>query len=146
MGSTVVMALVLPGEAHLANVGDSRVYHLNNDQITQISVDHSLVERLVQIGQLSREEARTHKNRNVLYNSLGDKSQIEVGLYHQPLQPGDRLLLCSDGLSGMISDEEILAISRNRPDPADACAEMVLAAKVAGGSDNITAIIVQVNA
>jgi serine/threonine protein phosphatase PrpC len=146
MGSTLVMALVTAGQAHIANVGDSRAYHLNSDRIEQISEDHSLVERLVQIGQLTREEARKHKNRNVLYNSLGDKEKIEIGLYHVDLQPGDRLLLCSDGLSGMITDDEILQISRIQPDPAGACKEMVKAAKIAGGSDNITAIIVQVNA
>ncbi len=145
MGSTAVIALVVPGQAHLANVGDSRAYHLNGVRIEQISVDHSLVERLVQIGQLTREEARTHKNRNVLYNSLGDKSEIDVGLYHRQLQPGDRLLLCSDGLSGMITDDEILDISRAYADPATACAELVRAAKAAGGSDNITAIIVQMD-
>ncbi len=145
MGSTAVMALVVANQAHLANVGDSRVYCLNRTNIEQISVDHSLVERLVQIGQLTREEARTHKNRNVLYNSLGDKSEIDVGLYHRQLQPGDRLLLCSDGLSGMITDEEIFDISRTYPEPAAACVELVRAAKAAGGSDNITAIIVQMD-
>lgn len=145
MGSTAVMALVMPGQAHLANVGDSRAYQLNGTRIEQISVDHSLVERLVQIGQLTRAEARTHKNRNVLYNSLGDKPHIDVGLYHRQLQPGDRLLLCSDGLSGMITDEEILDISRAYAEPAAACAELVRAAKAAGGSDNITAIIVQMD-
>jgi len=146
MGSTLVMALVAAGQAHIANVGDSRAYRLNHDRIEQISEDHSLVERLVQIGQLTREEARVHKNRNVLYNSLGDKSDIDIGLFHVDLQPGDRLLLCSDGLSGMITDEEILQISRSQVDPAGACKEMIMAAKVAGGNDNITAIIVQVNA
>ena len=146
MGSTLVMALVTAGQAHIANVGDSRAYRLNSDRIEQISEDHSLVERLVQIGQLTREEARKHKNRNVLYNSLGDKSEIEIGLHHVDLKPGDRLLLCSDGLSGMITDDEILQISRSQPDPAGACQEMVTAAKAAGGNDNITAIIVQLNA
>jgi protein phosphatase len=146
MGSTAVMALIAAGQAHIANVGDSRAYHLNSEDIRQISVDHSLVERLVQIGQLSREEARTHKNRNVVYNTIGDKPEMEVGLYHIPMQPGDRLLLCSDGLSGMITDEEILDISRSRPTPAEACRAMVEAAKAAGGNDNITAIIVQMGA
>ena len=74
-----------------------------------------------------------------------DKEKIEIGLHHVDLQPGDRLLLCSDGLSSIITDEEILAISRSRPDPAGACKEMVKAAKLAGGSDNITAIIIQLD-
>ncbi len=145
MGSTVVMALVMAGQAHIANVGDSRAYLLTADTIEQISVDHSLVERLVQIGQLTREEARKHKNRNVIYNTIGDKEKMEVGLYQRPLQPAQRLLLCSDGLSGMLTDEQILKISQDQPHPAQACQKMVEAAKTAGGTDNITAIIVQMD-
>lgn len=145
MGSTLVMALVADGQAHIANVGDSRAYHLNSAGIQQISVDHSLVERLVQIGQLTREEARTHKQKNVIYSTIGDKPDMEVGFYHVDLQPGDRLLLCSDGLSGMITDEEIFDISHGYPDPAAACQTLIEAAKRAGGHDNITAIIVQMD-
>ena len=145
MGSTLIMALVTEGQAHIANVGDSRAYHLNNAGIKQISTDHSLVERLIQIGQLTRDEARTHKQKNVIYNTVGDKLEMEVGLYQVVLQPGDRLLLCSDGLSGMITDEEILEISRSRPNPAEACKALIEAAKKAGGYDNITAIIVQMD-
>ena len=145
MGSTLVMALVTEGQAHIANVGDSRAYHLDSTGIRQVSVDHSLVERLIQIGQLTREEARTHKQKNVIYNTVGDKLEMEVGLYQVALQPGDRLLLCSDGLSGMITDEEILEISRSRPNPAEACKALIEAAKKAGGYDNITAIIVQMD-
>jgi protein phosphatase len=140
------MTLITEEQAHIANVGDSRAYHLNNEDIQQISEDHSLVERLIQIGQLTREEARVHRQRNVIYNTIGDKSNLEVSLYHLTLQPGDRLLLCSDGLSNMITDEEILDISRRHPLPAEACKKMVKAAKFAGGNDNITAIIVQLNA
>lgn len=145
MGSTLVMALVMDGQAHIANVGDSRAYIVNSTSIRQISVDHSLVERLVQIGQLTREEARTHKQKNVIYSTVGDKEDMEIGLYHVKLQPGDRLLLCSDGLSGMLTDEEIQVISRNRPEPASACKSLIEAAKMAGGHDNITTIIVQMD-
>jgi protein phosphatase len=145
MGSTLVMALVMDGQAHIVNVGDSRAYLINTTTIQQISIDHSLVERLVQIGQLTREEARTHKQKNVIYSTVGDKEDMEIGLYHVKLQPGDRLLLCSDGLSGMLTDEEIQVISRNRPDPASACKSLIEAAKMAGGHDNITAIIVQMD-
>lgn len=145
MGSTLVMALVANGQAHIANVGDSRAYRLNQAGIEQISVDHSLVERLVQIGQLTREEARTHKQKNVIYSTIGDKKDMDVGLYHVALQPGDRLLLCSDGLSGMLTDDEILALSRSQPDPAAACRALIEAAKRAGGHDNITVIIVQMD-
>ena len=143
MGSTLVMTLVTGEQVHIANVGDSRAYRLNNEGIQQISEDHSLVERLIKIGQITREEARVHRQRNVIYNTIGDKPDPEVSLYHIELQPGDRLLLCSDGLSNMITDEEILDISRRHASAGEACKKMVEAAKFAGGSDNITAIIVQ---
>ena len=143
MGSTLVMALVVDHHAHIINVGDSRAYLLNSDTIEQISIDHSLVERLVQIGQITRDEARTHKQRNVIYSIIGEKEKLEIGYYHITLQPGDRLLLCSDGLSGMVSDEKLLAISQHETDPVKATKTMVLAAKQSGGHDNITAIVVQ---
>jgi protein phosphatase len=103
------------------------------------------VERLVQIWQITREEARTHKQRNVIYSIIGEKRKLEIGFYHAALNSGDRLLLCSDGLSGMVSDEELLHISKHQPDPVKADQIMVEAAKQAGGHDNITAIVVQMN-
>jgi protein phosphatase len=145
MGSTLVMALVVGQNGYIINVGDSRAYHLNSSQIEQISVDHSLVERLIQIGQITREEARTHKQKNVIYSTIGERQKLEIGFYQVSLNPGDRLLLCSDGLSNMVSDEELLKISRQQPDPARAIQVMVDAAKQAGGHDNITAIIIQMN-
>lgn len=145
MGTTLVMALVVDEQVHIANVGDSRAYHITADAIEQVSVDHSYVERLIQIGQLTREEARHHTGRNIIYNTVGDKIKMEVGIHHTHLAPGERLLLCSDGLSGMITDETILAISQQHADPVHACQIMVAAAKEAGGDDNITAIIVQRN-
>lgn len=145
MGSTLVMALVIRHQAHIANVGDSRAYHLHQEGIRQISTDHSLVERLVQIGQLTREEARKHKNRNVIYNTIGDKSDPEISLYHIVIEPGDRLLLCSDGLNDMLTDDQIWEISRSNPDPAEACKVMIETANTAGGNDNITTIIIQMD-
>jgi protein phosphatase len=145
MGSTVVMALVAGENVHISNVGDSRAYWLNDKRIKQISVDHSLVERLVQIGQITREEARTHKQRNVIYSIVGEKRKLEIGFYHVDLHPGDRLLLCSDGLSGLVTDEQLHHISKHQPNPAKASQIMIETAKQAGGHDNITAIIVQMN-
>jgi serine/threonine protein phosphatase PrpC len=145
MGSTLIMALVADHHAHIVNVGDSRAYHLNAERIEQISVDHSLVERLIQIGQITREEARTHEKKNVVYSIIGEKRKLEIGYYHVPLAPGDRLLLCSDGLNTMIPDEELLAVSKSYPEPAKASQMMIEAAKQAGGLDNITAILIQMN-
>jgi serine/threonine protein phosphatase PrpC len=145
MGSTLVMAMVAGNTAHIANVGDSRAYQISGDEINQISVDHSLVERLVQIGQITREEARTHKQRNVVYSIIGEKRRLEIGHYDIALAPGDRLLLCSDGLTGMITDDDILQISQAETEPAAAAQAMISAAREAGGHDNITAIIIQMN-
>jgi protein phosphatase len=145
MGSTLVMALVADANAHIVNVGDSRAYRLNSEKIEQISIDHSLVERLVQIGQITREEARTHKQRNVIYSIIGEKRKLEIGYYHVSLEPGERLLLCSDGLSSMVSDDELQQISHVESDPATTSHMMIEAARQAGGHDNITAIIVQMN-
>ena len=143
MGSTLVMALITGGKAHIANVGDSRAYRLSQDTIQQISVDHSLVERLIEIGQITREEARTHKQRNVIYSTIGDKAKLQVGFYHVGLQPGDRLLLCSDGLTGVLTDEQILNISRSHSNVVEACQDLVKAANTGGGDDNITVILIE---
>ncbi len=145
MGSTLVMALFTPEIVHIVNVGDSRAYHLSRERIDQLTEDHSLVERLVQIGQLSREEARTHRQKNVIYNTIGDKENLQISLYEATILPDERLLLCSDGLNNMLTDEQILEISLSHASPVDACKELVQAAKTAGGVDNITAIIIQMN-
>ena len=145
MGSTLIMALVADHQAHIVNVGDSRAYHLNAERIEQVSVDHSLVERLIQIGQITREEARTHEKKNVVYSIIGEKRKLEIGYYHVPLMPGDRLLLCSDGLNTMVPDEELLAVSKSYSEPTKASQMMIEAAKQAGGLDNITTILIQMD-
>lgn len=143
MGTTVVMALMVGDEAHLAHVGDSRAYHITADRIEQITIDHSLVERLVATGQISREEARTHPQGNVIYRTVGDKAKIEVDINTVHIGLGEYLLLCSDGLSGMVSDERIHQIVTQEEQPQTACKELIAAANAAGGDDNITAIIIK---
>jgi protein phosphatase len=147
MGSTLVMALITSdNKAYITHVGDSRAYHLTNNSMTQITEDHSLVERLIQIGQITREEARTHKQRNVIYSTIGDKNKLQIGLYNVDLQPGDRLLLCSDGLTGMLTDDQILNINRSYASPAETCQVLVKAANAAGGEDNITTVLIEMDA
>lgn len=146
MGSTLVMALITSdNKAYITHVGDSRAYHLTNNSMTQITEDHSLVERLIQIGQITREEARTHKQRNVIYSTIGDKNKLQIGLYNVDLQPGDRLLLCSDGLTGMLTDDQILNINRSYASPAETCQVLVKAANAAGGEDNITTVLIEMD-
>lgn len=142
MGSTLVMVLMLGHEAYIANVGDSRAYLLNSS-LTRLTKDHSLVARLVELGQITEADARTHPQRNVIYSTMGDPDKMHVDLYHHTLQPEDRLLLCSDGLSGMVMDDELLKISQAQTDPEAACLALIEAANQAGGNDNITTVMIQ---
>jgi protein phosphatase len=138
------MAIVDGTTAHVVNVGDSRAYLVNAQGVRRITVDHSLVERLVATGQLTADEARNHPQRNVIYRTIGDRPQVEIDTFVQVLSPGDRLLLCSDGLSGMVRDEDMAQIVMQAGSPQAACRELVAAANANGGEDNITVIVVQV--
>jgi serine/threonine protein phosphatase PrpC len=144
MGSTLVSAVLDGSRAYVAHVGDSRAYLINSQGIRQITTDHSLVERLIATNQITREEARHHPQRNVIYRTIGDKLKLEVDLSVHNLKVGDRLLLCSDGLSGMVDDPMIYQIVQGAASPQAACDALINAANAAGGEDNITAIIVEV--
>lgn len=144
MGSTLVSAVIDGHKAHIAHVGDSRAYLINGQGIRQLTTDHSLVERLIATNQISREDARHHPQRNVIYRTIGDKLKLEVDLSVVLLKPGDCLLLCSDGLSGMLEDQKICDIVQKSPSPQAACNNLIDAANAVGGEDNITVIIVQI--
>jgi serine/threonine protein phosphatase PrpC len=143
MGTTLVAALVIGDVATVANVGDSRAYLINEEGIRQITTDHSLVERLVALGQITPGEARVHPQRNVIYRTIGDKEEAEIDFFVQTLKPGDSLLLCSDGLSGKVEDAEIWRLVKRSRSPQEACEQLVQAANDRGGGDNITVIVVQ---
>ncbi|MGB0386251.1 MAG: Stp1/IreP family PP2C-type Ser/Thr phosphatase [Ardenticatenaceae bacterium] len=143
MGTTLVAALVVGHIAYIANVGDSRAYLVNQGAIKQLTNDHSFVGRLLTLGQISREQARTHPQRHVVYRTLGDKPQVEVDIFEQKLRSGDTLLLCSDGLPDMISEAQIHH-KVMKTHPQDACDELVRLANQAGGEDNIAVIVVKV--
>lgn len=143
MGTTLVAAVVIADTAYIANVGDSRAYLINADGIRQITTDHSLVGRLVAMGHITQEEARVHPQRNVIYRTLGDEPEVEVDSYALCLQPGDRLLLCSDGLSSIVEDPEIWSAVIHNTSPQDACERLVQQANHRGGQDNISVVVVQ---
>lgn len=142
MGSTLVAAVLDGDKAHIAHVGDSRIYFLNSQGIRQLTTDHSLVERLIATNQITREEARHHPQRNVVYRTVGDKAKVEVEMSVLTLQPGDFLLLCSDGLSGMVDDLQMHKIVMDAVSPQTACDALIAAANAAGGEDNISVVIV----
>ncbi|MEW5872099.1 MAG: Stp1/IreP family PP2C-type Ser/Thr phosphatase [Chloroflexota bacterium] len=143
MGSTLVSAVLEGSKAFVAHVGDSRVYMVNAQGIRQLTTDHSLVERLIATNQITREEARHHPQRNVIYRTIGDKSKVDVDISVQTLSPGDHLLLCSDGLCGMVEDETIRRIVMHADSPQSACDGLIDAANAAGGDDNISVIIIK---
>ncbi len=142
LGSTVVAALVEDQQLTLAWVGDSRAYLWDRGLFQQLSHDHSLVARLVEIGQLSPEEARTHEHRNVLIRSLGNKDQVKVDVMSCPWRRGARLLLCSDGLTGHVEDGALSDILNRHREPYEAALELVAAANADGGNDNISLVVV----
>ncbi len=143
MGTTVVAALVVGDQAYIAHVGDSRAYRVNAGGIERLTADHSLVESLVSANQISPEEARNHPQANVIYRTIGDHPQVVVDRRTLRLLPGDRLLLCSDGLSGMLTDERIAAEITAAGAPQSACASLIDAANEAGGEDNCSVILIE---
>ena len=145
MGTTCTAAVIRDGQLFYGHVGDSRLYLIRDSTIKQLTEDHSYVGRLVREGQLTPEEAATHPDRNVLTAALGMESAVPAEFSEAPmnLQPGDILLICSDGLHGLVSDAEMLAIAE-RESPREACKDLVRMAKDRGGFDNITVQILRV--
>jgi serine/threonine protein phosphatase PrpC len=145
MGATAVAVLVVPPDpAVVAWAGDSRVYYFDRGRLRQLTKDHSLVQRLVEIGQITPEEARHHEHKNVITRSLGARPQGPAGaeVLSARLKRGDRLLLCSDGLTAHVEDSQIAGIFARIQDPQNAARELVVAANAGGGTDNIAVITV----
>jgi serine/threonine protein phosphatase PrpC len=144
MGSTAVSTLIVPPEAAVAWVGDSRAYLCDQGGLRQITKDHSLVQRLIEIGQITSEEARHHEHKNVITRSLGARQSGPAGAESLGLRlkRGDRLLLCSDGLTAHVDDESIGDILRRHSDPYEAARELVVAANAGGGTDNVSVVVV----
>jgi protein phosphatase len=145
-GTTLTCTLIFRNHAILAHVGDSRAYLYYEGALRQITKDHSYVDKLVELGRLTAEEAAVHPQKNVLYRAVGQKDMLEVDIYTETIVPGSRMLLCSDGLWSMVSEEQIMHIlSDETLTPQAACDKLVGAANAAGGHDNITAIIVEMS-
>lgn len=145
MGTTIVGGIVeASGKGYLINVGDSRAYRISKREqvMYQITRDHSYVESLVECGAITREEARNHPRKNVITRALGVEPDVESDFFSFTLQNGDILILCSDGLSNMLSDDELLDMALDNPEPETLCRLLVETALLRGAGDNVTVIAV----
>ena len=144
MGTTMTAAMLEEERLVIAQVGDSRAYLLHQGELQQITRDHSLMADMIEAGQITPEEARTHPNRSIITRALGSEPNVRADIYELNVETGDRLLLCSDGLSSMLRDEDIEATLRRIQDPQRCATQLVNEAIAAGGYDNITVIVVDV--
>ncbi len=141
MGTTFVAATIAGNCLYVANVGDSRLYVVS-EGIIQVTKDHSLVQEMVRMGEMNQAQARVHPDKNIITRAVGAFRDIETDFFEVSLRPGDRVLLCSDGLTNMLEDGEILRIMTSQPDPAESVKRLVEAANQNGGKDNISVIII----
>lgn len=140
MGTTVTAAVIRGEDLVIGQVGDSRAYLIRNGEVRQLTRDHTLVAEAMRSGALSPEEARTHPNRHILTRALGAEPEVTADLFQEKLQWGDRVVLCSDGLSNMVSDEEIMEYAQ-QPDPAQAAEVLVALANERGSPDNVSVVV-----
>ena len=142
MGTTIVVATIMNQMMYFANVGDSRLY-LINQGITQLSKDHSLVEEMVRLGGIKPEEAKTHPDKNIITRAIGAKDKVQVDYYEHRLKKGDIILMCTDGLSNMVEDDELFHLVQGGRDIVESAQSLVNMAKENGGTDNIGLVLVE---
>lgn len=143
MGTTLVGVIIRGDECLAVNVGDSRLYHLSGGDIRQVSVDHSLVEHLIRAGQISRREGKTHPQKNIITRAVGVEQTVELDIFSVPFSPGDSLLLCSDGLTNLVEDDELLTSLTADSEPEAACAVLMQLALSRGAGDNVTLAVIK---
>jgi protein phosphatase len=141
MGTTVTVAGILGHELYLAQVGDSRAYLIRKGEAIQLTKDQSLMQRLVEAGELTEEEAEQSERKNIILQALGPEPRVKVDLTYQPLSKGDTVVLCSDGLSGQVKKDEIAEMVNKNTDLVALCSRLIDMANSRGGPDNITAVV-----
>ena len=144
MGTTLVAALLRGKTAFVVNVGDSRAYHLSSGGIRMITVDHSVVEMMVQRGEITREEAKNHPVKNLITRAVGTEPFVRCDAFRRQMRTGESVLLCSDGLSNMLADQEILFEVEHGADRSDCCKRLLQIAESRGAPDNVTVVLVTV--
>ena len=144
MGTTLVAVLVRGKKATVINVGDSRAYGINQEGIYQLSTDHSVVQMMVDRGELTPEAAKNYPGKNLITRAIGTESVAMSDIFHTDVAKGDFLLLCSDGLSNMMDDQEILFEVVHGADPAQCCQRLLDIAKNRGAPDNVTSVLIKI--
>jgi len=142
MGTTVVVVTVIGDKAFVANVGDSRMYVVGKE-IAQVTRDHSLVEEMVRMGELAKDAAKDHPDKNIITRAIGAAPEVVVDFFEVELYPQDYILMCSDGLTNMVEDEEIRTIIQSQRDVAERVEKLIETANSHGGQDNITVVIIE---
>ena len=143
MGTTLVAVFIQGSDAYVVNVGDSRCYYVAQDEIVQITEDHSVVGLMVARGQITEEEARNHPQKNLITRAIGTEQNVECDCFYLDLEEGDRLLLCSDGLSNLMTRPELLYEVTHAEGQKDGCAKLVEIAKERGAPDNVTVVLME---
>lgn len=142
MGTTLVAATIISGYIYVANIGDSRLYIINDD-IKQITRDHSYVEEMIRIGKIDREDAKNHPDKNIITRAIGAGIEVAVDFFELKLSQKDIILMCSDGLTNMLEDDEIKVIVKRQEDVRKKAEKLVKAANENGGRDNIAVVIIE---
>ena len=142
MGTTVVAAMVLGKTVYVVNVGDSRLY-VCKESLIQVTVDHSLVEEMVRLGEMDKEDAKVHPDKNIITRAIGVLPEVSADFFETVLVPGDTVLLCSDGLTNMVDDTDIKRIVLGQRDIVEKTQRLIDAANENGGKDNITVVLIE---
>ncbi len=143
MGTTIVAATITDRMLHVANVGDSRLYVIDRNAIRQITRDHSLVEEMVRLGEMDKADAKVHPDKNIITRAIGVMPDVFVDFFEVELKQGDQILICSDGLTNMIDDEDIKRIVLSQRDIVEKAEKLIETANENGGRDNITVVLIE---
>lgn len=143
MGTTLVTATIIDNRMYVSNVGDSRLYVVSDDKMIQVTRDHSLVEEMVRLGEMDKEDAKVHPDKNIITRAVGVLPEVSADFFEVELEPGDMILMCSDGLTNMVRDEEIRQIILGQRDIVEKAEKLVETANKNGGRDNITVVLIE---
>ncbi len=143
MGTTLVTATIIDDRMYVSNVGDSRLYLVSDDKMIQVTRDHSLVEEMVRLGEMDKEDAKIHPDKNIITRAVGVLPEVSADFFEVELEPGDMILMCSDGLTNMVRDEEIRQIILGQRDIVEKAEKLVETANKNGGRDNITVVLIE---